>query len=432
MGDLIKASVGAANATTLSMSFWFNSPNDAQILDCTGLYYSGHLIPASEDHAWPSIQASTSGTGSRTLVISCGNPAGMDTFIRRWVETDGEGSYGFAGATSVMSNLTGAHGTVYASFNSTGPTTTSCPDPNTSMQVVPNPIATMLPFDGLTYFDGVAVWGWMTGTNWGLFAEEIQSKIDTGGITNPNVLSYLSLAQAWAQSVADATSGAPGTLHEDSFSLIDDSHADPTPAYPPPPICTWISKDNACAVAGSWNHAAIAIDTGHAGPYAERDVYDNSDPKRAVMVINGVFANLDDTTEPRVATSVQGDGVWQSNNFTTSFSMDFSSIKLGIPYLNSDRVTAGLTAWPYVVRMANLQIWPGQYIDWRDSANFSKVVTINGATGTPAPLADASTAFGTPTIRCSGNHLAFPINTGSGGAFTQDGTITDFTPTASY
>jgi hypothetical protein len=40
----------------------------------------------------------------------------------------------------------------------------------------------------------------------------------------------------------------------------------------------------------------------------------------------------------------------------------------------------------------------------------------------------AAAAFGTPTFLFKGNAAAFANNAGTGGSFTQTGTVTDFTP----
>ncbi len=157
------------------------------------------------------------------------------------------------------------------------------------------------------------------------------------------------------------------------------------------------------------------------------------------MRINGVYANNDagsfQYTPKSSDTDPDYDGAFSgfsAPTYTTSFSMDFSGTGVAIPFRNNARVAAGLSPNGSAVRMANLQIWCGQYIDWMNPGAYSTVVIIRDGKGYPAPLSMAGAAFGTPTVRMSGNHLLFPNNTGTGGAFTKEGTITDFTPTPSY
>jgi hypothetical protein len=78
------------------------------------------------------------------------------------------------------------------------------------------------------------------------------------------------------------------------------------------------------------------------------------------------------------------------------------------------------------VQYGPVQIWVGQYIDIR--ASIDRFVLLSGGRGAPQPMSVANAAFGRPTFAFNGNKSVFPFNQGTGGAFTQIGTINDFSP----
>jgi hypothetical protein len=80
---------------------------------------------------------------------------------------------------------------------------------------------------------------------------------------------------------------------------------------------------------------------------------------------------------------------------------------------------------PSKIGFADVQIWFGQFINPNTAGNLAKFI---GADGKPVNPTVASTAFGTPTILFKGNAEDFPVNGGTGGAFTKTGTVSDYTP----
>lgn len=106
--------------------------------------------------------------------------------------------------------------------------------------------------------------------------------------------------------------------------------------------------------------------------------------------------------------------------------LSVNSFEFGVPVQ-----TADVAAQP-ALQMADFQMWFGQYIDWTDPDNFSKVVKITNGVGTPVNPSTAANAFGSQDILFKGNASSFYTNRGSGGIFTQVGTINNFTPTPSY
>jgi hypothetical protein len=87
-----------------------------------------------------------------------------------------------------------------------------------------------------------------------------------------------------------------------------------------------------------------------------------------------------------------------------------------------------------IVRYGDFQLWVGQYIDWTNPTNFSKVVNISGGHGTPVDPRTSAAAFGPQSVLFKGksSDASFYTNAGTAGAFTKTGTITDFTPTPTY
>ena len=97
-----------------------------------------------------------------------------------------------------------------------------------------------------------------------------------------------------------------------------------------------------------------------------------------------------------------------------SFAIDYSAQTLAIP---DDPLDASL----FTGDMADFQLWLGQYIDWSDAGNLSKVIS----GGKPVNPTIAAAAFGAQTVLLSGDAAAFATNQGTGGAFTLTGSLTD-------
>jgi hypothetical protein len=76
------------------------------------------------------------------------------------------------------------------------------------------------------------------------------------------------------------------------------------------------------------------------------------------------------------------------------------------------------------VRVADVQVWLGTYIDPSNADNLAKFIS----GGRPVNPAVAETAFGAPTYRLAGPASGITNNTGTGGDFTKTGTVTDATP----
>src|SRR5262249_36119043 len=84
---------------------------------------------------------------------------------------------------------------------------------------------------------------------------------------------------------------------------------------------------------------------------------------------------------------------------------------------------------------ADMQIWFNQFIDPRDTDNFSKIIEYRSDDrGYPVSPNIATAAFGRPDIQLLGksSDRSFFNNRGSGGSFTRQGTFADATPTPSY
>ncbi len=77
--------------------------------------------------------------------------------------------------------------------------------------------------------------------------------------------------------------------------------------------------------------------------------------------------------------------------------------------------------------LAEFQLWTDLYIDDLGVAcgNF---VTVTESGAKAVPMSVAAAAYGQPTLAFSGGASDFTVNGGTGGSFTQTGTVTDFTP----
>lgn len=103
-----------------------------------------------------------------------------------------------------------------------------------------------------------------------------------------------------------------------------------------------------------------------------------------------------------------------------SWDIGWNGFEFGLPCVNAGSAdNAG-------VRFGDTQIWLGQYITPSD-ANMAKFVrSTGGGHGTyPTDRSAAATAFGTPTFWFKGSKATFIENLGTGGSFTQGGSISD-------
>jgi hypothetical protein len=175
------------------------------------------------------------------------------------------------------------------------------------------------------------------------------------------------------------------------------------------PCAQW-ATNSGVITSGAWYHIALSCDVGHA----------NADPKIGCCVINAV--NRMASSAPSVDDPSQAAGSARSYQFL------WNGSTIGIPDIGANM---GFGTHP-AIQYGDFQLWVGQYIDWTNSTNFAKVVSISGGVGTPVNPATAATAFGTQTLLFKGNATQFVTNAGNGGAFTKTGTASDYTPAPSY
>jgi len=83
------------------------------------------------------------------------------------------------------------------------------------------------------------------------------------------------------------------------------------------------------------------------------------------------------------------------------------------------------------VEYDDLQVWFGTYVE-PTSDNLDRFVKEVNGVGRKVSPSVAAEAFGEPTLLFKGGAEQFKTNRGTGGTFTKVGTLTDFTPTASY
>lgn len=73
--------------------------------------------------------------------------------------------------------------------------------------------------------------------------------------------------------------------------------------------------------------------------------------------------------------------------------------------------------------MADFQLWDGVFVDFSVPANLAKFIS----GGKPVNPSIAAAGFGQQTLLFSGDRKTFPVNQGTGGAFTVTGNLTDAT-----
>ncbi len=168
---------------------------------------------------------------------------------------------------------------------------------------------------------------------------------------------------------------------------------------------------------------------------------------------DAVFSNLDFSANyeivgaPGNADTVPPVGFWYC--FISSVSLKFpAGNKLGRVYANdvdvsglvNDQqaaVSVALNGLPFFVGndtfsptasfdMADLRIMPGvSLLDGGGDIPLATRRLFIDATGKPVDPAVATAALGAPCILFSGDHTTFPVNQGTGGAFTLTGALTD-------
>ncbi len=119
--------------------------------------------------------------------------------------------------------------------------------------------------------------------------------------------------------------------------------------------------------------------------------------------------------------SVFGGGTATVTGSVPGFSIDINGKEIGIPCQAVHAATGIAGAGRPAIKMADVQIWVGQYID--PTIHMDKFF----ADGKPVNPADAETAFGAPSYRAQGPSSGITANGGTGGNFTASGTITDTT-----
>jgi hypothetical protein len=118
------------------------------------------------------------------------------------------------------------------------------------------------------------------------------------------------------------------------------------------------------------------------------------------------------------------DHLWPPEDDSPAFFMKWH----GKPFVINGAATIGSTttnSGPYAkFDVAEAWFAPGQFVDFSVVANRRKFRTVGGTAVGLGP--DGSTPTGiAPAVYFSGDATAFPVNKGTGGAFTKSGTITD-------
>lgn len=167
------------------------------------------------------------------------------------------------------------------------------------------------------------------------------------------------------------------------------------------PSAQFTTTAGPAVTSGAWHHSVFAFDGTNQIYYVRTDAATPPTADRFGTLVSDQFAN----------------------NWIAGTSIPFTGMSIGIPYTD--------TTLNAVVEFSDTQFW-NSFIDVSTSANYAKLVTLNGTTGTPASTSGAATAFGTQNLLFKGKASAFYTNRGSAGAFTKVGTLTDFTPGPSF
>lgn len=190
---------------------------------------------------------------------------------------------------------------------------------------------------------------------------------------------------------------------------------------------------------GKWFHLMIAVDTSAGLSYGSP--YHNV----AVAVNTDAYTNLsgpDDGSHhptytngncPSTLYGGSGASNFAFGPFVASSALTggtTSGIIPGYNFVLSGK-EVGLPSYPdsvwglndQIVQMADVQIWVGTYIDPFSPTNLSKLIEVSGGRGTPVNSDIAAEYFGRPTYLFSGARDDFFVNQGTGGVFSNIGTI---------
>lgn len=168
--------------------------------------------------------------------------------------------------------------------------------------------------------------------------------------------------------------------------------------------------------AGVWNHLAFGIDVNHVGTHSP-----STDPCIANAVCNGVTKTM---------TLGANGGI----NFPPAgpVLINFFGQSIGIPDLTNAYKGGTLGSDTAIMEFSDVQLWT-QYIDWTNSTNYAKIVSVNAGKGTPVSPAISAATFGQQQWLFKGNHTQFKNNLGTaGGTSSFIGTCADFTPAPSF
>jgi hypothetical protein len=183
---------------------------------------------------------------------------------------------------------------------------------------------------------------------------------------------------------------------------------------------------------GKWFHMIVAADYSNAVSYSNALSAGNRFYVRINGTTQGVYAPsgiaLSDGTTYQKGSGfnlalgpflfVGGNGTVNAN--IPAFDFALSGTEIGIPsQRDSNNKNTNL------IDMADVQIWLGTYIDPTNELNFEQfVIRTPGGGGYAQPPSVAAEAFGPQTYLFSGARDNFLINQGTGGAFSNTGTIT--------
>lgn len=234
-----------------------------------------------------------------------------------------------------------------------------------------------------------------------------------------------------------------GTFWTPSVALVAGSDNDPDSAF------------TAAIAPGTWFHLFVSVDLSVKDGL---DIIDNGldpedrydDPnnfKRAWFLINGLDFGLGHVAEPEFApgtlpTTLPTNGYCGTRIYSSSGdSIDSTDNAHSISYGHASyevppwtiAFNANSLAMPVVsanaadnpgLRVADVQIWMGTYIDGSDASNLAKFIS----GGHPVDPDIALAAFGARSYFHKGPASDFVTNEGSGGSLTKTGTISDFSP----
>lgn len=174
-----------------------------------------------------------------------------------------------------------------------------------------------------------------------------------------------------------------------------------------------VGGDCEASVVGPVYHVMLAFDT--SGDNFEQEIAPGSGLFRThhltmKCVVNGVAAAVVDRlgqSEPDLI----GEG------HDVMFPVAWSGYEIGIPVAPSTADQGSK------ITIGQVQVWVGQFIDPTNSSNYEKFVELRDGGGYQVDASVAADAFGDPTYCFFGGNESFPINRGTGGAFSASGVI---------